>query len=190
MADREHTITLTLCEGDFEMSMGRKPCGDEEFEEWARLCEKGLLNGHIDWDILFECAKDAMRMNQGDVFNVQHCRLPIHCICGTWVGTDGPHGTKGPRSAGQPLRRRPRDCASTNRSSMTILWDRFKCFWQGHLRTHQGCFSVSRIRLRARARRGILPADFSANKGCRAPAAASGPPAAGSYTLRVLHLNS
>jgi len=60
MADREHTITLTLCEGDFEMSMGRKPRGDEEFEEWAYLCEKGLLNGHIDWDILYACAKEAM----------------------------------------------------------------------------------------------------------------------------------
>jgi len=60
MADREHTITLTLCEGDLEMSMGRKPRDDDEFEEWVRLCEKGLLNGHIDWDILYACAKEAM----------------------------------------------------------------------------------------------------------------------------------
>ena len=61
MADREHTITLTLCEGDFEMSMRRRPRDDEEFDEWAYLCEKGLLNGHIDWDILYACARDAMR---------------------------------------------------------------------------------------------------------------------------------
>ena len=60
MADPEHTITLTLCESDFEMSMGRKPRDDEEFEERAYLCEKGLRNGHIDWDVLFECAKEAM----------------------------------------------------------------------------------------------------------------------------------
>jgi hypothetical protein len=60
MADREYMTTLTLCEGHFEMSMGRKPRGDEEFEEWAYLCEKGLLNGHIDWDVLYQCAKEAM----------------------------------------------------------------------------------------------------------------------------------
>lgn len=60
MAMREHTITLTLTEGDFEMSMGRKPRDEDEFEEWARLCEKGLCNGHIDWDIVLECARDAM----------------------------------------------------------------------------------------------------------------------------------
>ncbi|MFH1110743.1 MAG: hypothetical protein V1790_16335 [Planctomycetota bacterium] len=60
MAEREYPITLTLCEGDFEMSMGRLPRDDEEFDEWAHLCEKGLLNGHIDWDILYECVKEAM----------------------------------------------------------------------------------------------------------------------------------
>ena len=60
MADREHTITLTLCEGDFVMSMGRVPRDDEEFEEWADLCEKGLINGHIDWDILYDCAWEAL----------------------------------------------------------------------------------------------------------------------------------
>ena len=60
MAEREYTITLTLCDGDFEMSMGRMPRDDEEFEEWAYLLEKGLLNGHIDWDILYECVREAM----------------------------------------------------------------------------------------------------------------------------------
>ena len=60
MAYREHTITLTLCEGDSEMSMGRTPRDDEEFDEWAHLCEKGLLNGHIDWDILYDCARAAL----------------------------------------------------------------------------------------------------------------------------------
>ena len=64
MAEREHTITLTLCEGDFEMSMGREPRDDEEFDEWAYLCEKGLRNGHIDWDILFSCAAEAMEIRE------------------------------------------------------------------------------------------------------------------------------
>lgn len=61
VAEREYTITLTLCGGDFEASMGRMPHDDEEFEEWAYLLEKGLLNGHIDWDVLYACARDAMR---------------------------------------------------------------------------------------------------------------------------------
>lgn len=57
---KNHRIVIELCEGDFERSMGRKPRGPEEFEKWARLAQKGLLNGHIDWDILYECARDAM----------------------------------------------------------------------------------------------------------------------------------
>lgn len=71
MADPEHTSTLTSCEGDFEMSMGRAPRDDDEFEEWAYLCEKGLLNGHIDWDILFVCAREAMAGGRTAVRRVQ-----------------------------------------------------------------------------------------------------------------------
>ena len=56
----DYKITITLCEGDFERSMGRRPKDQEEFNCWARLAEKGLLNGHIDWDIIYECTKDAM----------------------------------------------------------------------------------------------------------------------------------
>ena len=63
---KEHKISLVLCSGDFEMSMGRKPRDQEEFDEWARLTEKGLLNGHIDWDILYECTADAMPKDSGD----------------------------------------------------------------------------------------------------------------------------
>ena len=57
---KEREIVLKFCAGDFEQSMGRKPKSQEEFDEWAILAEKGLLNGHIDWDILYECTKDAM----------------------------------------------------------------------------------------------------------------------------------
>lgn len=56
----DYRITIALCEGDFERSMGRKPKDQEEFNKWAALAEKGLLNGHIDWDIIYECTKDAM----------------------------------------------------------------------------------------------------------------------------------
>lgn len=68
MADRikEHKIVVTLCSGDFEASMARKPRDQEEFDEWARLAEKGLLNGHTDWDIIYECAADAMRDGDGE----------------------------------------------------------------------------------------------------------------------------
>jgi len=58
---KDYRIVIELAEGDFESSMGRKPKDQDEFDDWARLAEKGLLNGHIDWDILYECACDAMR---------------------------------------------------------------------------------------------------------------------------------
>ena len=57
---KDHEIVIQLCEGDFEMSMGRKPRDQEEFDDWAHLAEKGLMNGHIDWDILYECTCDAI----------------------------------------------------------------------------------------------------------------------------------
>ena len=56
----EHKITITLTDGDFIESMGRSPKSHDEFDAWARLAEKGLLNGHIDWSIIYECTKDAM----------------------------------------------------------------------------------------------------------------------------------
>ncbi len=57
---KDHRIVIELSEGDFESSMGRKARDQEEFDDWAYLVEKGLLNGHIDWDIVYECACDAM----------------------------------------------------------------------------------------------------------------------------------
>lgn len=60
MEIEEQTITFTLSEGDFEASMGRKPKNQAEFDDWAHLFEKGLCNGHIDWDIMYECTRDAM----------------------------------------------------------------------------------------------------------------------------------
>ena len=56
----DHRIVISLSAGDFEQSMGRKPKDEDEFERWALLVEKGLLNGHIDWNILYECTRDAI----------------------------------------------------------------------------------------------------------------------------------
>ncbi len=63
---KDYRIILTLSPGDFEQSVGRKPAHPEEFDEWAGLMEKGLLNGHIGWDILYECACDAMGHDDGE----------------------------------------------------------------------------------------------------------------------------
>ena len=57
---RAHQIVVELCADEFELSLGRKPQDQGEFDAWAWLVEKGLLNGHIDWDILYECACGAM----------------------------------------------------------------------------------------------------------------------------------
>jgi hypothetical protein len=62
---KDYKIVIELSEEEFELSMGRNPRDQDEFDEWARLAEKGLLNGHIDWDILYECTCDAM-LRYGD----------------------------------------------------------------------------------------------------------------------------
>jgi len=62
---KDYQIKIELSEEEFELSMGRKPKDQREFDEWARLAEKGLLNGHIDWDILYECTCGAMHDRGG-----------------------------------------------------------------------------------------------------------------------------
>jgi len=62
----EYEICITLSLGDFIESMGREPKDRAEFNRWAELAEKGLLNGHIDWDIIYECTKDAMASSGED----------------------------------------------------------------------------------------------------------------------------
>jgi hypothetical protein len=57
---KDYEIVIQLSAGEFELSMGRKPIDQDEFDVWARLVEKGLMNGQIDWGILYECACDAM----------------------------------------------------------------------------------------------------------------------------------
>jgi hypothetical protein len=62
----DYRIIIILTKGDFELSMGRKPKSQEEFDRWAELAEKGLLNGHIDWSIIYACAKDFMPSDDED----------------------------------------------------------------------------------------------------------------------------
>ena len=57
----EYKIEIEIGVGDFEQVFGRKPKDENEFQEFCNYSEKGLMNGHIDWDIVFNCAKDAMR---------------------------------------------------------------------------------------------------------------------------------
>ena len=55
-----YKIEFIICIEDFERVFCRKPKHKNEFEEFCILSEKGLTGGHIDWDIVFSCAKDAM----------------------------------------------------------------------------------------------------------------------------------
>jgi predicted secreted protein len=66
MGIKEYKIVLTVCPEDFQEHMGRKPKSQEEFDEWARLAEKGLVNADIDRGIIYECASDAMREDQDE----------------------------------------------------------------------------------------------------------------------------
>jgi len=63
---KEHKIVVTLRPGDFRASMGRAPCSQEEFDRWAQLAEKWLLNGPSDWQVLYECAAKSMRGQDSD----------------------------------------------------------------------------------------------------------------------------
>ena len=56
----KYTIRLELTGRDFERQLGRPAWNREEFEKWGQLCEKGLDEGYIDWDLTFEVARDAL----------------------------------------------------------------------------------------------------------------------------------
>jgi len=56
----ENKIEFIIGVEDFEQVFGRKPKSKAEFKEFCILSEKGLTTGHIDWDIVFSCAKDTM----------------------------------------------------------------------------------------------------------------------------------
>jgi len=56
----EEDFNISVCEGDFEQAMGRPPKDQEEFDEFAHLCKKGL-EAQIDWDIIYRSAKENMK---------------------------------------------------------------------------------------------------------------------------------
>jgi hypothetical protein len=59
MEIKDYQIVIQLSVEDFEMSMGRKPRDQEEFDQWARLLRKELVSGHINWHTLYSCACEA-----------------------------------------------------------------------------------------------------------------------------------
>lgn len=56
----EKIIELSVTEHDFKNVFARKPKNQDEFDEFARSCEKGV-HAQLDWDIIFDCVKDIMR---------------------------------------------------------------------------------------------------------------------------------
>ena len=75
-------MTIILTHEDFRQSMGRRARNQQEFDEWAELAENELLNSHIDWDIIYECAGETMRKeHDGDITN-KNCvrrKYPEQC---------------------------------------------------------------------------------------------------------------
>lgn len=60
--EMEKAIELTVTEHDFYSVFNRKPSNQEEFEEFARYCEKGV-HSQLDWDIIFDCVKQVPKRN-------------------------------------------------------------------------------------------------------------------------------
>lgn len=54
--------TLAVSKEEFETAVGRKPT-EEEFEDFARNCEKAVENS-IDWDIVFNVASEDFKLNK------------------------------------------------------------------------------------------------------------------------------
>lgn len=59
---RIYRIDASVGVHDFEFVFKRKPKNNDEFEEFGRLCAKGV-HAQIDWDIIFACVDEEMRKN-------------------------------------------------------------------------------------------------------------------------------
>ena len=57
---KEYKIEFIISEGDFYHVLGRWPDDEAEYKHFCEQCEKGLRNDHIDWNIIFDCAKEAI----------------------------------------------------------------------------------------------------------------------------------
>jgi len=58
---KDYQIVIQLSVEDFKASMGRRPMDQREFDTWARLLREKLVNGHIDWHVVYTCTRDALR---------------------------------------------------------------------------------------------------------------------------------
>ena len=54
-----HKIIYEIGKHDFEHTFKRKPKDKDEFDKFCHYCKNGIAE-QIDWDILFNCAKEAM----------------------------------------------------------------------------------------------------------------------------------
>jgi hypothetical protein len=63
---RDYQIVLRLLPGAFELSTGRSPHDQAEFDAWAAQVEDGLLNGQIDWNTLYRCAFETVENTDDD----------------------------------------------------------------------------------------------------------------------------
>ena len=61
---KDYQIVIQMSVEDFKMSMGRRPIDQGEFDTWARLLREKLMKGHIDCDVVYACARDALRRNK------------------------------------------------------------------------------------------------------------------------------
>lgn len=61
MPDKTKDLDFGIGDHDFVDTFGRRPTR-AEFDEFVRLCRNGL-GEHIDWNMVFNCAKEAMKAN-------------------------------------------------------------------------------------------------------------------------------
>ena len=71
-------IVIQMSVEDFKMSMGRRPIDQGEFDRWSRLLREKLVKGHINWDMVYACTRDALRRNKsapdGGLSYSNHCK--------------------------------------------------------------------------------------------------------------------
>lgn len=52
-------VEYLICVEEFENVFGRKPKDKDEWDNFCHYVKKGL-ESHIDWGIVYECAKEAI----------------------------------------------------------------------------------------------------------------------------------
>lgn len=59
------TITFELNQADFFVAMKRYPKDNGEFDDFVHYIKKGM-EAQLDWDILYDCTRDAMGSDDED----------------------------------------------------------------------------------------------------------------------------